>query len=296
MTCKTLLTTLVIGLGLLLTGCPQDADEGSMEGARDMGEIELVYVEWSSEVASTNVVRVVLEDLGYDVKITPVGAAAMWQSVGTGDADGMVAAWLPSTHEHYLVQVQDDVVDLGANLDGTRIGLVVPAYVDIQTIGDIAAHVDRFDGRIIGIDPGAGLMSKTEAAIEAYGLDAVKLIEGSGATMTAALKDAVDRQEWIVVTGWTPHWKWARWDLRYLEDPRRVYGGTERIHTIVREGLQQDLPEAYAVLDAFYWTPEDMAELMAWNQQEDADPYENAKRWVEENPDKVAAWLPQGTE
>jgi glycine betaine/proline transport system substrate-binding protein len=61
----------------------------------------------------------------------------------------------------------------------------------------------------------------------------------------------------------------------------------------VRKGLKKDKPEVYHVLDAFHWTPKDMAELMVWNQEKGADPYENAKRWVQENADKVEAWLPQ---
>lgn len=279
-------------LALALAACSKGPQEGAEADAASAakGEVELVYVEWSSEVASTNVVRVVLEDLGYTVKITPVSAAAMWQAVASGDADGLVAAWLPTTHAHYLEQVRDRVVDLGPNMEGTRIGLVVPAYVGIDSIEQLQAHADEFGGRIVGIDPGAGLMSKTEALIGAYNIEGMKLVEGSGATMTAALKDAIDHRRWIVVTGWTPHWMWARWDLRYLADPKNVYGGQERIHTVVRRGLKEDMPEVYAVLDRFHWTPADMAELMVWNQEPGADPYANAKRWVREHADKVAAW------
>lgn len=260
--------------------------------AADKGEIELAYVEWSSEVASTNVVRVVLENMGYKVKITPVSAAAMWQAVGTGDADALVAAWLPTTHEHYLKKVKNSVEDLGSNLKGTRIGLVVPKYVTINSIAEIKDHADKFDGKIIGIDPGAGIMSKTEKVIKDYDLGRIKLLEGSGATMTAALDDAIKNKQWVVVTGWTPHWKFARWELKYLEDPKQLYGGEEVINTIVRKGLKADKPEAYALLDKFNWTADQMAELMVWNQEKGADPYENAKRWVKENADTVNTWLP----
>jgi len=255
------------------------------------GEVELAYVEWSSEVASTNVVRAVLQEkMGYDVEITPVSAAAMWQAVGSGDVDGMVAAWLPTTHGHYLEKVKDTVDDLGPNLEGTRIGLVVPAYVTISSIAELNDHADKFDGKIIGIDPGAGIMSKTEKVLEDYGLDKMELMEGSGATMTAALKSGIESDEWVVVTGWTPHWKFAKWDLKYLEDPKNVYGGEELISTIVRKGLDKDMPEVYKFLDAFKWGPEDMAQVMVWN-ADGADPYESAKRWIEENPEKVEAWL-----
>lgn len=265
---------------------------GSPAIAADKGEVELAYVEWSSEVASTNLVKAVLEDMGYEVKITPVSAAAMWQAVGTGDVDGIVAAWLPTTHKHYLEKVADAVEDLGPNLDGTRIGLVVPDYVEIDSIGQLEAAADKFDDKIIGIDPGAGIMSKTEQAIEDYGLEDMTLVEGTGPIMTAVLGDAIEDDEWVVVTGWTPHWMFAKWDLKYLEDPKGIYGGEEQIHTIVRKGLKEDMPEVYAVLDNFSWTPDQMAGLMVWNQEKRADPYANAERWIAEHPEIVESWKP----
>lgn len=258
--------------------------------AQDKGSVHLAYVEWSSEVASTNVVRAVLEQQGFEVEMTSLSAAAMWQAVASGDADAIVAAWLPTTHADYMERVGDEVDDLGVNLDGTKLGLVVPAYSDVDSITDLNDHADDFNGEIIGIDPGAGLMGLTEEVVETYDLD-LALRSGSGATMTAALESAIKNDEDIVVTGWTPHWKFARWDLKYLEDPENVYGGAEQIHTIARQGLEEDMPEAHAILDAFEWTPEQMGEVMLMNQEEDSDPYENAKQWVEDNQDVVQEWI-----
>ncbi|OAZ97038.1 glycine betaine ABC transporter substrate-binding protein [Halomonas sp. G11] len=263
---------------------------GGMVQAQDKGTVNLAYVEWSSEVASTNVVRAVLEQEGYDVDMTSLSAAAMFQALSTGDADAIVAAWLPSTHENYMERVGDNVDDLGPNLDGTKLGLVVPEYTDVDSIADLNDNADDFNGEIIGIDPGAGLMSLTEEVVDTYDLD-LQLRSGSGATMTAALASAIENEEDIVVTGWTPHWMFARFDVKYLEDPENVYGGAEQIHTVVRDGLEDDMPEAYAILDAFEWTPEQMGEVMLMNQEEDSNPYENAKQWVEDNQDVVEEWL-----
>lgn len=279
----------VIALSLSLAGC-QKQDE-TQDSAKKK-KVELIYVEWSSELASTNIVSAVLQEkLGYEVDMIPVSAAAMWQGIATGDADGMVAAWLPTTHGHYLERLKDRVVDLGPNLIGTRIGLVVPDYVSINSIDELNAQADKFNGKIIGIDPGAGLMSTTEKVLEEYELDNMELMVGSGATMTAALSDAIRQNQWLVVTGWSPHWKFARWDLKYLEDPKNIYGGEEKIHTIVRQGLKEEMPEVYNFLDNFQWSLEDMQQVMVWNSEEGAKPYDNAKRWIEANEEKVQAWL-----
>ncbi len=282
-------TALILALAVFALGGCEDKS-GQKDAKAGKGRIELSYVEWSTEVASTNVVRVVLEQMGYEVKTIPVSAAAMWQAVATGDADGMVGAWLPTTHAHYQDAVKGKVENLGPNLEGTKIGLVVPAHVPVDEIAGLNEHRDKLGGRIVGIDPGAGLMSKTEKAIEDYGLD-LKLVEGSDATMIATLADAVKKEEWIVVTGWTPHWIFIQYDLKYLEDPKNVYGGEGTINTVVRTGLEEDMPDAYALLDAFHWTIKDVEGLMMKNRDKSSDPYENAGKWVEQNKEKVDEWL-----
>ena len=253
-------------------------------------KLELAYVEWSCATASIHVVEAVLEDkLGYDVDVTSVSAAAMWQAVATGDVDGLTTAWLPVTHGHYLDKVGDKVVDLGPNCEGAAIGLVVPDYVTIDSIEELNENAAKFDNQIIGIDPGAGIMSKTEKALEEYDLD-LKLMEGTGAMMTAILADRIKNNQFVVVTGWTPHWKFARWDLKYLEDPKNVYGGEEKIHTFVRKGLKEDHPEAYRFLDNFHWNLQEIGQVMGWN-SEGTDPADSARRWIKENPDRVKEWL-----
>ena len=99
---------------------------------------------------------------------------------------------------------------------------------------DVAASIG---GRIVGIEPGAGIMMATERAIEEYGLDNIQLLESSSSAMGKELLEAYEEQRPIVVTGWTPHWKFAKMELKYLDDPLGVYGGEEPIHTMVRQGL-----------------------------------------------------------
>jgi glycine betaine/proline transport system substrate-binding protein len=276
--------------GALMMAAGISMTAGVAQAQDSKGTVKLAYVEWASEVASTNVIRAVLEEQGYDVEMNSLGAAVMWQAVGTGDADAIVAAWLPTTHGDYLEQVQDEVEDLGPNLEGTKLGLVVPAYTDIDSIEQLNDHADEFDDKIVGIDPGAGLMAQAENAIDEYGIDNLQLQSSSGAAMTSSLASAIQNEEDIVVTGWTPHWMFARWDLKYLDDPKKSFGEAEHINTVVHNGLEERMPEAYAILDNFHWTPDQMGEVMLMNQEEGSDPYENAKKWVDEHPDVVAEW------
>jgi glycine betaine/proline transport system substrate-binding protein len=43
-------------------------------------------------------------------------------------------------------------------------------------------------------------------------------------------------------------------------------------------------------LDNFNWSPEEMEQLLLWNEME-GNPYDNAKRWMRSNPQRVEAWL-----
>lgn len=151
---------------------------------------------------------------------------------------------------------------------------------------------DKLGGKFIGIDPGAGIMLASEKVLEEYGLD-YELVEGSGATMTASLKQAIDNEEWIVVTGWTPHWKFARWDLKFLDDPKGVYGGAETINTVVRLGLKKDMPEVYEVCNNFNWGDAEIGAAMALA-EDLGDDVLAARQWVEENKELVNSWLPEG--
>ena len=228
--------------------------------------------------------------------------------LAAGKVDGMVAAWLPTTHGHFYQQYKDQIVDLGPNMVGTQIGLVVPditvgrqtaasgqrnaPYITATSIEDLKKYADNFNRRIIGIDPEAGIMKKSREALREYGLYNYELIKGSEVSMVAEMSNAIRKQRWIVVTGWVPHWKFARWKLRFLDDPKNIYGGKEEIHTIVRQGLKEDMPKVYRFLDNYNWAPEDLEQLMIWIQEDHGMyPGEKALRYMRFHADQVQSWL-----
>ncbi|TWI74400.1 glycine betaine/proline transport system substrate-binding protein [Desulfobotulus alkaliphilus] len=256
-------------------------------------KVRLAYVEWDCSAASTHLVQAVLQEkMGYEVEILPVAAAAMFQALATGNVDGMVTAWLPVTHEDYYERVKNRVEDLGPIVGGAKLGWAVPSYVNIDSIEEINDHAAKFKNRVVGIDPGAGLMRLSEQAMKDYGLNKMQLMEGSGATMTAALDTAIRRNEWVVVTAWSPHWMFGAWDLKYLDDPKGILGGEEFIHTLVRKDLKKDMPEVYNFLKNFAWKDAGQLQMvMAWDQERGADRYENAKRFIKENEEQVKGWL-----
>lgn len=285
----------ILSLSLILSGCSSNEEEQKSAITESPGQkptVKIVYVDWASEIASSNVVKaVIVDELNMNCELLSVSLIAMWEAIAVGDQDAMVSAWLPSLQAHFLDKFKSQVDHLGPNLKGTKIGLVVPQYVSIDSIDELQEHQENFDNKIIGIDPHAGIMEKAAAALKEYKLDKYQLVSGSGPTMTRTLESAIAEGNWIVVTGWTPHWKFARWDLKYLKDTKNVFGKNEYIGTIVRKGLKNDMPEVYRFLDNFHWSPDDMAQVMLWAQDQDTTYLEAARRWIKNNQDIVKVWL-----
>jgi glycine betaine/proline transport system substrate-binding protein len=259
--------------------------------AADKPTIKIGYVAgWSDSVATTHVAaNIIKEKLGYPVELVPVAAGIMWQGVARGDLDATLSAWLPVTHDSYYQQYKDKTVDLGANYPGAKIGLIVPEYVKAKSVADLQAHKADFQGRIVGIDAGAGVMKKTELAIKDYGLD-YKLLPSSDTGMTAELARAVKAHKAVAVTGWIPHWMFAKWKLRFLEDPKKVYGDAEHVDSVVNPGLNAKAPQVVSFLKKFSWKPEEIGKVML-DVQSGSKPDAAAAEWVKANGARVNGWL-----
>ncbi|MGY3185979.1 ABC-type proline/glycine betaine transport system substrate-binding protein [Lysinibacillus sp. TE18511] len=141
---------------------------------------------------------------------------------------------------------------------------------------------------LTGIEPGANMTATTENAYKEYSnLKGWNVPTSSAGAMTAALSQAIAKKEEIIVTGWSPHWKFNAFDLKYLDDPKGIYGAEEYIGTFARKGLKEDNPEAYCVLDNFHWTAGDIGSVM-FDIMEGTNPKEAAKKWIKEIDDKVS--------
>ena len=283
---KIILALLVVSLAgmVLLTGCSEEETNET---------VKLTYVQWACAEAETHIAEAVLSDMGYDVEKSVVEAGVMWTSVAQGSADAFTTAWLPYTHEAYWEQYQDQVEDLGPLFTGAKLALVVPSYVTIDSIADMKDHEEEFGGRIVGIDPGAGIMKHTaENTMPTYGIDDWELVTSGEAAMIAELETSIKNNEWIAVTGWAPHWKFFAYDLKMLDDPELAYGGDEEIRVIARKGFSEDMPEAAAMLSNMFLTSGQLAEVMYAINVDGVSPEQAARDWVDANQDVVSEWIP----
>jgi len=256
--------------------------------------IKIGWTAWSDAEFVTMLAKRILEErMGYEVELLQTAIALQYQGLATGSIDIMLMSWQPETHADYLKKVCTKVTNLGLLYTHARLGWVVPGYIpesELKSMEDLKKPEVRgkLDGSITGIDPGAGLTRLSQKAIEDYGLD-YELQLSSGAGMTAALERAVRRKEWIVVTGWSPHWMFGAYDLRYLEDPKGVLGRFERVHALARLGFYQDQVKAAGFFSRMQLPIDDLQKAM-YDAQETS--YEGAvSRYIENNPKRVDYWV-----
>ncbi|RRO18083.1 glycine betaine ABC transporter substrate-binding protein [Saccharopolyspora rhizosphaerae] len=254
-------------------------------------QINIGYIAWDEDIAVTYLYKELLERRGYQVNITELEAGPIYAGLAQGNPDLFLDAWLPATHEDYWKQYGPQLEDLGVWYDQATLNIAVPNYMtDVNSIADLRGRGAEFGGVITGIDPGAGLSRTTkDKAIPAYGLQNEYQLQTSSTTaMLAALQKATDEQRPIVVTLWHPHWAYARFPIKDLQDPMGAMGTAEQIHAVGRQGFSQDFPEVTEMVKRFKLNDQQLASLeneinSAPKGQEQAA----AKKWADANPNVI---------
>jgi glycine betaine/proline transport system substrate-binding protein len=275
----------VLVLGVLApTGCSA-LGQGKVLTLASMG--------WDENGAVSNLTKVVLEeDLGYErVDIdTQETLGSTYRGVGSGDLDAFQDVWLPN-QQALLDEYAGDVEHLGPWYMGeTEQGMAVPAYMDVKSIDQL----NGTDAKLIyGIEASSVVMHEVEeGVIPEYHLKQ-QLVEGPTAGMLDQVGRLYSTREDFVFLAWSPHWMNRRYDIRYLEDPKDALGPTNdpaRLSTIVRGGLREGDPEAYALMDALE-LDEGQIEGLEYAINKADNPAAGARRWVSEHREVVRPWI-----
>ncbi len=279
---RNLVITLSFIFAIYLVGCQSGTKKQSATfPAGQLDTLHIVTVNWTDNIALSHLVEhIAEEEMGQPVKLTRQPISQAYTKLGNQEFDLFLSSWQPHTHREYWQNHQDELIKLGSNYKQARIGLAVPAYMNTRTIPGLKKIKDSLGGRIIGIEEGAGIVTKTEEAIEAYGLD-YRVVGTSEPAMIATLEASLKEKEAIVITAWKPHWLFSEHDLRFLKDPQQVYGQGEQIYSVARKGFQEDFPEIASFLQDFNLQEEQMLGLLAEMQKTDGNPAKGIKTWIE---------------
>ncbi|MCZ0206638.1 ABC transporter permease/substrate binding protein [Streptomyces sp. UMAF16] len=282
--------------GLGVFGPSAGTSEASGTDVGKGQEIRIGYIPWDEGIASTFLWKEILQERGFKVSTTQYAAGPLYTGLATGQLDFQTDSWLPTTHAEYWKKYGGQLDDLGKWYGPTSLELSVPSYVkDVNSLADLKEHASEFDGKIIGIEPSAGMMSLLKSTVlKKYGLEGTyDVVDGSTPAMLAELKRAYARHQPVLVTLWSPHWAYSDYDLKKLEDPEGAWGKGDGVHTLARKGFTADNPLVGRWLKDFSMTEEQLTGLEARIQKAGKGKEQDAVRdWLRDHPGLVDKWAP----
>lgn len=283
-----------IALGMLsvaalgLTAC--SGSGGGSDSGGDKGEITIaVFAGWGESIVSSALWKSVLEDQGYAVTLQEADVAPVFAGVSTGDYDFTTQVSMPVVHKSYMDEYGSELEDLGSWYEESIITVAVNEDAPIDSLDELADNADEFANTIVGIEPGAGqTMLMEEEVIPGYGLDDMSFTASSTAAMLSELESATNAGENVVVSLWEPHWAYAEFPIKNLDDPKGLLGEPDQLHTMARTGFSEDNPEVAAWLEAFTMDKETLLSLeQALLVDADADDEAALDAWIAENQEYV---------
>ncbi len=115
--------------------------------------------------------------------------------------------------------------------------------------------------------------------------------------MLAELNSAIAREQNIVVTLWSPHWAFGRWDLKELADPELTFGEPDNHTAIAGKGFSEAQPEVAGWLRNFSIEDAKLSELMVQLQDGGAgNEAETTQKWAAENKELTDSWFQEASE
>ena len=250
--------------------------------------IKMGTMSWEDLTPITGITKKVLEDKGYTIEVTPFSEWGIaYAALTKGDVQ-IMASQTDYVAQDYWNRNKNRLEKMSPASHGLFDGIAVPSYVDIDSLEQLNDQADKFGGKIIGIEPGAGLMRETGDAIDAYGLK-LQLVEGSTAAMTAALKSAVERKEPIAVTLWEPSWMVQKFDVKFLKDPKHAFPPPQSYYWIGQKGFSEANPEAREIIASVFVPKEDITAInAAVNDGKTMD--QAIADWIAAHADLIGRW------
>ncbi|MFO7818738.1 MAG: ABC transporter substrate-binding protein [Halanaerobacter sp.] len=294
-----LLIVTVVGCGGGQQGEEAGSDQEKAQKQEEsmMSEIEFGYVNWPGVTMKTHVAKNILEKLGYEVKMDSYTQQVLFTGMEKDQVDAFLGNWDPTMKVNFEPYQEKGVVEnVRVNLEEALYQTAVPEYVweaGVKSMADLQEHAEKFDNRIVGIEPGNDGNQIIKDAIEdnTYNLKDWELTNGSTTAMLAAVGKATANEDWIAFNGWKPHWMNVKYDIKYLKDPEGIWGSNDTVYTTARPELKEDAPNFYKFLDNFKVSSEIQSKWILEYQEKERDPEKVAEEWIANNPELVKDWV-----
>ena len=284
--------------------------------------ITLAINPWTGSAVNAQVAKVVLESkLNTPTKFVEIDEFATWPGMEDGSIDAVLEVW-PSGHaadyETYVTN-NKTVVDMGLLGPEAKIGWYVPTFVvdehpELATwegfedpeLAKLFATAETGDlGQFLMGDP--TYVTFDEQIIANLELPLKYVVGGSEAAVLTALDNGVADQKPVLVQFWKPHWKHAVLDLTEVKLPDVTDeclasaaagdGGyacdyaPDPLYKAASAKLEEKNATAWAFIQKFQLTIDQQNEIASFIDGDGMDPTAAAQKWVDANPDAVAAWM-----
>lgn len=276
------------------------APDASAADAASCATVRMSDPGWTDITSTNALLGTVLDALGYTQKVDTLSVPITYQSLKNQQIDAFLGSWQPAQASMLdPLKAAGEVEVLNENLSGIRFTLAVPTAVaeaGVRSVDDLAAHADKFDHKIYGIDPGAAANNNIVKMIQAggHGLGGWELIESSEQAMLAQVDRATRRKEWIVFLAWEPHPMNTKFPLTYLSGAEEVFGksyGASDVFTLARKGFAADCPNLAKLLRQTSFTVAMENEIMGAILDQGQEPKAAAAAWLKAHPATVTPWL-----
>ena len=284
--------------GLLLAGLALTANAATEPGS--CRTVRFSDIGWTDVTATTGLASHLVRMLGYEPKVTVLSVPVTFASLKNRDIDVFLGNWMPAQAADLKPYETDGSVEVvGANLNGAKYTLAVPAYVyeaGLRDFSDIRRFAGVLEHQIYGIEPGNDGNRLVLDMIKSneHGLGDFKLVESSEQGMLAQVERAVAQKRPIVFFGWEPHPMNTRFDMRYLTGGDSSFGpnyGGATVYTNVRAGYLQECPNVGRLVRNLRFTLRAESEIMAGILDRKLAPEAAAEEWLRRNPDALKVWF-----
>ncbi|MDR5897568.1 glycine betaine ABC transporter substrate-binding protein [Halomonas vilamensis] len=247
---------------------------------------------WTSTEAPTAIAAQILEEAGYTVETKLLAQPAIFQGMQVEQIDFFMDAWLPHTEAARWKEYQDDLQKVATSYKDVPLGWVVPAYVEEETIGDLAGKADKFGGQVVTIGVGAGMVDISEKVMadDAYDLDGYEHAYTSEAAMMGVIREKMPNKEPFIITGWRPHSMFSKYDLKFLEDTQGHFQ-YDSVFVLSYQGIENKYPRAYDIMSQWHISVAELEAMMAAYEDDDTSFEASAAAWIEENRERVDQML-----
>ncbi|WP_432408964.1 glycine betaine ABC transporter substrate-binding protein [Wukongibacter sp. M2B1] len=217
-----------------------------------LGFIKIAITPWDEHRFQFEVFRRVVErKMNLPVEAIIVPSLELFKSVNDSIADATLAPWMPYSCKEHWERYNTNLEEIGANTHGCRSGLAVPRYVDIDIIEDLLHYGNKFDNKIYSVRRTWNIGSLMQDVKEKYNLDNIEIVYMDEDELFRVLEEKYKRKEWVVISGWRPHYVFGEYELKFLDDPKNVLGKEEHLTTYVNRNLKSKNPKLYEIIKGF---------------------------------------------